>query len=120
MSNFKKNFRDNIVAPYTKYSLSQEKIGKVLEADSKRNLCTIMYKNIDGILVTKSNVPCKKSSLKGILKSFPKKGDYVELQEVGKIIRITGVVDKNTITEVEQELYDTNSGTSDIGGYLGI
>ena len=120
MSNLRKNFRDNIVAPYTKYNQSQEKIAEVLEADSKRNLCTIMYKNINGILVTKSNVPCKKSSLKGIIKSFPKKGDYVELQEVGNIVRITGIVDKNTITEVEQDLYDTYSSTTDVGGFLGI
>lgn len=120
MSNLKKVFRDNVIAPYSKYNLSQEKIGEVLEADADRNVCTVMYKNIDGILVTKSNIPCKKIPLRGILKGFPKVGEYVELQEVGNIIRITGVVDKKSIAESKQQTFDSYSGISDFSGYLGI
>ena len=41
MSGFKKNFRDNVIAPYNKYSQSYYKLAEVLESDSKRNTCTI-------------------------------------------------------------------------------
>ena len=118
MSSFRKTLKDNVIAPYNKYSLSHEKIGEVLEADAKKNVCTIMYKNIEGILVTKSDVPCKKGSSKGFLKGFPKKGEYVELQEVGNIVRITGVVDKSNITEEQKTTTDIYSGMSDFGGFL--
>ena len=30
MSNFKKNLKDNVVAPYNKYNLSQEKLAEIL------------------------------------------------------------------------------------------
>lgn len=120
MSNFKKTLRDNVIAPYNKYSLSQEKVGEVIESYPERNMCTVMYKNIDGILVTRTNVVCKKSSLKGILKGFPKVGEWVELQEVGKIIRITGIAEKNMLAEAKQENTDIYSGASDFSGFLGI
>lgn len=120
MANLKKTFRDNIVAPYNKYSLSQEKLGEVLKADSNRNTCVISYKNIDGIMVIKEDVPVKKSSLRGILGGFPKKGDKVELQEVGKIIRVTGIVDQSRLTETKKANNDTHSGQSSFSGNLGI
>ena len=31
MSNFRKNLKDNIVAPYNKYNLSQEKLAEILD-----------------------------------------------------------------------------------------
>lgn len=120
MSNLKKVFRDNIVAPYNKYSLSQEKLGKVLKTNSSKNTCVVSYKNIDGITVIKEDVPVKKTSQKGILGGFPSVGDYVELKEVGKVIRITGIVDKNRITEANNANKDTHSGKTDYAGHLGI
>ena len=49
MSNFRKNFRDNVVAPYNKYSLSQEKLGEIIDTNKNKKTCTVSYKNIDGI-----------------------------------------------------------------------
>ena len=36
MSNFRKNLKDNIVAPYNKYNLSQEKLAEILDTDKKK------------------------------------------------------------------------------------
>lgn len=119
MSNFRKNFRDNVVAPYNKYNLSQEKLAEVIEVNKKKKTCTVSYRNIDGIKVISDNVP-----VKGYLSSkaggFPKKGDYVEIQEVGKTVRILSVIDKNLITGKDQKTGDTYSNSCDTGGFLGI
>lgn len=120
MSNLKNVFKNNIIAPYNKYNLSQEKLGEVLSSDADRNVCTISYKNIDGVLTIKEDVPVKKSSLRGILGGFPKTGDFVEIQEVGKIIRITGIVDKNRLTAEKKENKDSHSGPSTFSGNLGF
>ena len=90
MSSFKKKLKDNIITPYNKYSLSHEKVAEVLATNSDKNTCSVMYKNVDGVLVTKHDVPYKKTT-KGILHGFPKVGDYVEITEVGNIIRISDV-----------------------------
>lgn len=120
MSNIKQAIKNNIVAPYNKYSLSQEKLGKVLKPNSSKNTCIISYKNVDGITVIKEDVPVKKNSQRGILGGFPSEGDFVELQEVGKIIRITGIVDKSRIAEAKAANKDTHSGQSSFSGNLGI
>lgn len=120
MSNLKNIFKDNIVAPYNKYSISQEKLAEVLDTNEDRNVCTISYKNIDGILTIKEDVPVKKSSLRGILGGFPKTGDYVEIEEVGKVIRITGLVDKSRLTAEKSSNNDTHSGPATFSGNLGF
>lgn len=120
MNNLKKAFRDNIVAPYTKYNLSNDNIGEVIEADADRNICTVTYKNIDGISVTKSNVPVKNLPIKGILKGFPKVGEYVELQETTAGVRITGIASKKQISESNEETSDVYSGIADFLGFLGL
>lgn len=119
MSNFKKNLKDNIISPYNKYNLSQEKLGEVLSVNKKKKTCTVSYRNIDGIKVITDNVPVK-SYLAYKAGGFPKKGDYVEIQEVGKTIRITNVLDKNLATGENQKTEDEYSYSCDIGGYLGI
>lgn len=119
MSNFRKSFRDNIVAPYNKYNLSQEKLGEVLDTNKKKKTCTISYKNIDGVKVVAPNVPVK-SYLTSMAGGFPKVGDFVEIQEVGKNVRITSVVERNLIMDGEKETGDTFSNGSTTGGYLGV
>lgn len=119
MSNFRKNFRDNVVAPYNKYNLSQEKLAEVLDVNKKKKTCTVTYRNIDGIKIVADNVPVK-GYLSSKAGSFPKKGDYVEIQEVGKTVRILSVIDKNLLTGEDQSTGDTYSNSTDIGGYLGI
>lgn len=120
MSSLKNVFRNNIIAPYSKYNLSQEKLGEVLSTDSDRNVCTISYKSVDGILIIKEDVPVKKSSLRGILGGFPKTGDFVEIQEVGKVVRIIGIVDKSRLTTKKEKNNDSHSGPSTFSGNLGF
>lgn len=119
MSSFKKKLKDNVITPYNKYSLSHEKIAEVLETNSGKNACTIVYKNVDGIMVTKHDVPCKKTA-RGIVNGFPKVGDFVEITEAGNIVRITGVVDKDTVAQAKQQTSDIYSGIVDYGGLLGM
>lgn len=118
MSNFKNSLKNNVISPYNKYNLTQEKLGEVIGTDKKTKTCTVSYRNVDGIKVVKKNVPVKNE--KGLFKGFPKKGDYVELQEVGKSVRILSVVDKNTITNSNTKTDDVYSSYSDFGGYIGI
>lgn len=119
MSSFKKNFRDSIVAPYIKYNQTQKNVGEVLQADKKRKTCTISYTNISGISIVEKNVPYKKGLLRGFLGGFPKEGDYVELEEDNKLIRIINVIDKEDITE-SNTTEDTQSSGSSYSGYLGV
>lgn len=120
MSGFKKNFRDNVIAPYNKYSQSYYKLAEVLESDSKRNTCTISYVNLDGISVISENVPYKKGFLRGFLGGFPKKGDYVEIQELNRSVKILDVIDINKITNSDNPTTDIYSGGSSFSGNLGI
>ena len=119
MSNFRKNFRDNVVAPYNKYSLSQEKLGEIIDTNKNKKTCTVSYKNIDGIKVITSDVPVK-SYLSSAIGGFPKQGDFVEIQESGKSIRIISVVKKNQIIESEQTTGDIYSNGASFSGNLGI
>lgn len=117
MSGLRKTIKDSIISPYNKYNLSQEKLGEVIESDSKSNTCKITYKNVDGVKVIKENVPVKNQ--KGFFNGFPKVGDYVEVQEVGKSIRITGVVDKSQL-KTDTQTSDIQSNFIDFCGHLGI
>lgn len=119
MSNFKKNLKDNVVAPYNKYNLSQEKLAEILDTDKKKKTCTISYRNVDGIKQIKSNVPVK-DYLSSAIGGFPKAGDYVEIQEVGRNVRIVSIIKKNQIVEAEQETGDKYSYGSSFSGYLGV
>ena len=119
MSNFRKNFRDNVVVPYNKYNLSQEKLAEILDTDKKKKTCTISYRNVDGIKMITSDVPVK-DYLSSSIGGFPKAGDYVEIQEVGKSVRIISIIKKNQIVEAEQETGDKYSYGSSFGGYLGV
>ena len=76
-------------------------------------------KNIDGIKVIASDVPVK-SYLSSAIGGFPKKGDFVEIQESGKSIRIISVVKKNQIIESEQTTGDIYSNGASFSGNLGI
>lgn len=116
--NFKNNFKSNVISPYNKYNLSQEKLGEVIESNKDKKTCTVSYRNVDGVKVVKNNVPVKNE--KGIFKGFPKKGDYVELQEVGRTVRILSVVDKNMLSSGDPETDDIYSSYSNFGGYIGI
>lgn len=115
----KNTFRNNIVAPYSKHNTSQEKLGEVLAADEKRNVCTISYKNVDGMLVIKDDVVVLRNSVKGVVAGFPEVGDYVEIEEVGKIIRITGIVDKSRLTAENNSNNDSQAGAATYSGSLG-
>ncbi len=119
MSNFRKNFRDNVVAPYNKYNLSQEKLGEIIDTNKNKKTCTVSYKNVDGIKVIASDVPVK-SYLSATIGGFPKKGDFVEIQEVGKSVRIISVIEKNQIVEAEQTTGDIYSNGASFSGNLGI
>ena len=57
---------------------------------------------------------------KGIFKGFPKKGDYVEIQEIGRTVRILSIVDKNLLSNGNTETDDLYSSFSNFGGYIGI
>lgn len=118
MSNFRKNLKDNIVAPYNKYNLSQEKLAEILDTDKKKKTCTVSYRNVDGIKKITSNVPVK-DYLSSAIGGFPKPGDYVEIQEVGQTIRIVSIVKKDII-EAEQVTGDKYSNGSSYNGYLGV
>lgn len=118
MSSFKNNLKNNVLSPYNKYNLSQEKLGEVIDINKSTKTCTVTYRNIDGIKVVKSNVPVKNE--KGLFKGFPKKGDTVEIQEVGRSVRILSVVDDNYLTGDQQEVDEVYSSMSDFGGYLGV
>lgn len=118
MSSFKKNLKNNVISPYNKYNLSQEKLGEVIEIDKNTKTCTVSYRNIDGIKVVQSNVPVKNE--KGLFKGFPKAGDIVELQEVGRSVRILSVVNDNYVTGDKQKTSEIYSGFSDFGGYVGV
>ena len=117
-SNFKNNLKNNIIAPYNKYNLSQEKLAEVLDTDKKKKTCTISYRNIDGIKKVTPNVLVKDYLSSGI-GGFPKPGDYVEIQEVGKTVRIVSIV-KKSVVESEQVTGDKYSYGSSFGGYLGV
>ena len=118
MSNFKNNFKNNVISPYNKYNLTQEKLGEVIDTNKDTKTCTVSYRNVDWIKTVKHNVPVKND--KGFFKGFPKKGDYVELQEIGKTVRILSVVDKNLIGNSNTKTGDVYSSISDFGGYIGI
>lgn len=118
MSKFKKSLKDNIIAPYNKYNLSQEKLGEILDTDKKKKTCTVSYRNVDGIKKVTPNVPVK-DYLSSAIGGFPKPGDYVEIQEVGKSIRIVSIVKKD-IVEAEQTTGDKYSNGSSYLGYMGI
>lgn len=118
MSNLRKSIKDNVIAPYNKYNLSQEKLGEVIEVNKKNSTCKVTYRNVDGIKIIKDNVPIRKD--KGFFKGLPKKGDYVEIQEVGRNIRIMSIVDTSSITNSNTETKDIHSSGSDFSGYLGI
>lgn len=118
MSNFKNSLKSNVISPYNKYNLSQEKLGEVIEVNSKTKTCKVTYRNIDGVKVIKDNVPVKNE--KGLFKGFPKAGDIVELQEIGRSVRILSVVDKNLISSNDVEIDDVYSSFSDYGGFIGI
>lgn len=118
MSNFKNNLKNNVISPYNKYNLSQEKLGEVIDINKKTKTCKVTYRNVDGIKIVKDNVPVKNE--KGLFKGFPKKGDKVELQEVGRSVRILSVVDDNLISSNEAKIDDVYSSYSDFGGYIGI
>lgn len=118
MSNLKKNIKENIVAPYNKYNLTQERIAEVIEADPKKNSCTLLYKGIDGNYSIRENVPCKKSTSTGVIERFPAVGDHVEVEESGKIIRITGVIEEAMI-QPEKTTSDIFAGSPDYAGILG-
>ncbi|MEG1494765.1 MAG: hypothetical protein RR406_00475 [Bacilli bacterium] len=118
MSNFKNNFKNNVISPYNKYNLTQEKLGEVIDRNKDTKTCTVSYRNIDGIKVVKSNVPVKNE--KGLFKGFPKKGDYVEIQEIGKTVRILSVVDKKLASNSDTKTGDEYSSYSDFGGFIGI
>lgn len=117
MPSFKQTMKDKLLSPYSKTSLSSDKVADVIaEEDGK---CVLVYKNMDGILVKKENVPVKKS-LKGIFNGKVKKGDKVEIQETGNIIRVIRVLDKNDYNDKDEKTSDISSGTSDFGGFLGV
>ena len=118
MSNFKKNLKDNVVAPYNKYNLSQEKLAEILDTDKKKKTCTVSYRNVDGIKKISTNVPVK-DYLSSAIGGFPKIGDYVEIQEVGKTIRIVSIIKKD-IVKSEQTTGDKYSNGSSYSGYHGI
>lgn len=118
MSSFKNNLKNNVISPYNKYNLSQEKLGEVIESSKDTKTCTVTYRNIDGIKVIKNNVPVKNE--KGLFKGFPKKGDKVELQEVGRSVRILSIVDENFMSSDEMKVDDIYSSYSDFGGYIGV
>lgn len=119
MSSFKKGFRDNVVAPYNKYNLSQEKLGEIIDTNKNKKTCTVSYKNVDGIKVVAADVPVK-SYLSSMMGGFPKSGDFVELQETGKAVRIISIIEKNQIVESEQTTGDIYSNGSSYGGNLGV
>ncbi len=119
MQSFKQKLKSNVLSPYNKNNLSYEKVGEILDTDTKKGTCTVMYKNNEGILMTKEDIPCKKSA-RGIVNGFPKKGDKVEIKESGNTIRITGVIDDKEYTQKDSKTYDMVSSISDFGGYLGI
>ena len=116
--NFKNNFKNNVISPYNKYNLTQEKLGEDIETNKETKTCTVSYRNVDGIKVVKNNVPVKNE--KGIFKGFPKKGDYVEIQEIGRTVRILSIVDKNLLSNGNTETDDLYSSFSNFGGYIGI
>lgn len=118
MSNFKNNLKHNVISPYNKYNLTQEKLGEVIDTNKDTKTCTVSYRNVDGVKVVKDNVPVKNE--KGLFKGFPKKGDYVELQEIGRTVRILSVVDKNSLSGGDPATDDVYSSYSDYGGYIGI
>ena len=116
---FKNKLKDGVIAPYNKYNLSQEKLGQVISADKDKNTCTVTYKNVDGIKMVRDNVPVK-GYLTAVAGNFPKKGDYVELQEVGKNISIRNVIDKDLLVDGEKETGDIYSSGASYAGYIGI
>lgn len=118
MSSFKNNLKNNVISPYNKYNLSQEKLGEVIEVNKDTKTCTVAYRNIDGVRVIKNNVPVKNE--KGLFKGFPKKGDYVELQEVGRSVRILSVVGDNYVSSDDASTDDVYSSYVDYCGYIGI
>lgn len=118
MSNFKNNLKNNVISPYNKYNLSQGKLGEVINVNKDKKTCTVSYKNVDGVRTVKSDVPVKNE--KGFFKGFPKKGDYVELEEVNKTVRILSVVDKNTVNDSNTKTGDIFPSMSDFGGFIGI
>lgn len=118
MSNFKQAIKNNVLSQNNKYSLDQEKIAEVLQSDSRSNTCTLFYKNSDGTGVTRDNVLLNTNQF-NINVGFPKKGDYLEIREVGKSIRIVGRLDSKHATSI-QDTTDSYSKGTDISGYLGI
>lgn len=119
MSSFKKNFKDNVIAPYSKYNQSYNKIAEVIDTNSKKKTCTISYINLDGISLIREDIPYKKGFLRGFLGGFPKKGDYVEIQENNNAVKIIDIIDKNEI-EADNKTSDIYSGGNSFSGYLGM
>ena len=116
----KNSIKDNVVAPYNKYnSYLNNKVGEVLKVDKKANTCTIVYKNSNGIMQIEENAIYRQSSSTGFLDYKPKKGDYVELEEEGNVVRIIGAYKKKIVEEMKEN-NDTYAGSSDYGGNLGI
>lgn len=117
MASFKQSMKDKILSTYNKSILSSDKVADVLDVEDGK--CVIAYKNMDGILVKKENVPVQKS-LKGIFTGGVKKGDKVEIQESSNIVRIVRILNKDDYTRKDEKTNDISSGMSDFGGYLGL
>lgn len=116
----KNSIKNNVIAPYNRYNSNlNNKVGEVLAIDKKANTCTVSYKNSNGIMTVDEKVQYKQSSSTGFLDYKPKKGDYVELEEEGNVVRIIGVYKKKIVEEMKKN-NDTYAGSSDYGGNLGI
>ncbi|MGL5507546.1 MAG: hypothetical protein ACRDB0_06565 [Paraclostridium sp.] len=119
MSRLGKAIKNNIVAPHDKYSITQEKVAEVLDADERLECCDILYINVDGIPTTATKVPVKTGN--GLFAWFPKAGDKVEIREQGKRVIIVGeskehkAVAEDTSAELD---YYSNLLSGTTGGYL--
>lgn len=116
---FKNKLKDGVIAPYNKYNLSQEKLGQVISINKDKRTCTVTYRNVDGIRLVKDDVPVRDYSPSSA-GNFPKEGDYVEIQEVGKTVRILSVVPKDLTVDSQKETGDDFSNGASFGGFIGI
>lgn len=117
-----KAIKNNIVSPYNKYNIDQEKIAEILTADKEKNAYTISFITKDGISDVVYNVPVK-PTIDGSVPWAPKEGDLVEIKEQHQRILIIGKAltpdELNDTTTLDADIY-SNTLNGALGGYLGF
>ena len=112
----KQNLLDRLIQPTVRTTDSLTTIGLVKTAYTRNKICTVIYKNKNGIIQKKENVTVR--FLDSGLDYFPIVGDYVVLQLEGDICTIISKYTANDSSkesakqQISQDIYSDSTGAN--------